>query len=142
MKHTRPQIGVGLLLVKGNKILLGKRKKSHGEGEYGGPGGHLEPLESFEDCAMRELAEEAGNDIKIKNLRFLCLTNLRKYAPKHYVDIGMVAEWSSGTPKVMESEKLESWEWHDIDNLPSPLFAVEPNYVEAYKTGKSYFEKD
>lgn len=137
--NERPKVGVGLLLVKDGKILLGKRKGAHGAGEYAGFGGHLEGLESFEDGLLRELAEEGGTDIKVNNLRFLCVTNLRKYAPKHYVDIGMVAEWDSGDPQVMEPDKIESWNWHDIDNLPAPLFGVIGNYVDAFKTGKAYF---
>jgi len=88
--HERPKVGVGLLLIKDRKILLGKRKGAHGAGEYAGFGGHLEGLETFEDGLLRELAEEGGPDIKVKNLRFLSVTNLRKYAPKHYVDIGMI----------------------------------------------------
>jgi 8-oxo-dGTP diphosphatase len=137
--NERPKVGVGLLLVKDGKILLGKRKGAHGAGEYAGFGGHLEGLETFEDGLLRELAEEGGSDIKVKNLCFLSVTNLRKYAPKHYVDIGMVAEWESGEPQIMEPDKIESWGWHDIDNLPEPLFGVIDNYVEAYKTGKVYF---
>ena len=128
-----------MLLIKDGKILLGKRKGAHGAGEYAGFGGHLEELEAFEGGLLRELAEEGGPDIKVKNLRFLSVTNLRKYAPKHYVDIGMVAEWESGEPQIMEPDKIESWGWHDIDNLPEPLFGVIENYVEAYKTGKIYF---
>jgi 8-oxo-dGTP diphosphatase len=45
----RPKVGIGLLLVRGNDIFLGKRKGSHAEGEYAGSGGHLEGQESFED---------------------------------------------------------------------------------------------
>ena len=139
--NERPQVGVGLLLIKDGKILLGKRKAAHGMGEYAGFGGHLEGLESFEEGLLRELGEEGGTEIKVRNLRFLCVTNLRKYAPKHYVDIGMVAEWVSGEPQVMEPDKIESWEWHDINDLPEPLFGVIGNYVAAYKTGKTYFNE-
>jgi 8-oxo-dGTP diphosphatase len=135
----RPKVGVGLLIVRGNKILLGKRKGSHGEGEYGGTGGHMEHLESFEETALRELLEEAGPDIKVKNMRFLCITNLTAYAPKHYVDVGMVAEWDSGEPQITEPDKKESWGWYDLDNLPSPFFSVMENYITAYKTGQIYF---
>jgi 8-oxo-dGTP diphosphatase len=140
MENDRPKVGVGLLLVKGNKILLGQRKRSHGVGEWGGVGGHMEHLETFESCLLREMAEEAGTELKIQNLRFLCLTNLTRYSPKHYIDIGMVAEWKSGTPIVMEPNKLVSWDWYDMDSeLPTPLFACEPGYIKAYKTGQVYF---
>lgn len=135
----RPKIGIGLLVVRGDTILLGQRKSSHGTGEFGGPGGHLEQNESFEECVMREFAEEAGSEIKISDPEFLCVTNLRKYPPKHYVDIGMVAEWKSGTPMVGEPHKLESWNWYPMDKLPKPLFGCMENYIEAYKTGKKYF---
>ena len=133
----RPKIGVGVLIFKEDKVLLGKRKNSHGAGEYSGTGGHLEYLESFEACAKRETREEAG--IEIQNIRFLCLCNLTEYAPKHYVDIGLVADWKSGEPIVMEPEKLELWGWYDIENLPEPLFSLMPRYFQAYKTGKQYY---
>lgn len=135
----RPKVGVGILILKGNKTVLGKRRGSHGAGEYAGAGGHMEGLESFEEAILREISEEFGPQFKIKNLRFNCVTNLRKYAPKHYIDIGMIAEWKSGEPKVMEPDKTEKWEWFDIDNPPDKIFGCFHNYVKAYKTGQVYF---
>jgi 8-oxo-dGTP diphosphatase len=137
---SRPKVGVGLMIVKDNKILLASRKSSHGAGEFAGPGGHLEIGETIEACALRELAEEAGSGIKVKNIRFLCFINLKRYLPKHYAHIHMVADWDSGEPKVMEPDKQDSWGWYAIDNLPQPLFAAMPEVIEAYKTGKSFFE--
>jgi hypothetical protein len=52
----------------------------------------------------------------------------------------MVADWDSGEPKVMEPDKQDSWGWYAIDNLPQPLFAAMPEVIEAYETGKSFFE--
>lgn len=138
-EYDRPKVGVGLLIVKDGQILLGQRKSSHGTGEFGGPGGHLEGMESFEECVMRELSEEAGMDLRVKNLRFLCVTNLTKYPPKHYVDIGMVAEWESGEPIVGEPDKLVSWNWYKLDELPPVTFGCMENYLESYRTGRSYF---
>jgi 8-oxo-dGTP diphosphatase len=140
MKAGMPRVGVGLMLVKDGKVLLGKRKGSHGEGEYAGPGGHLELGESIEQCVLRELSEEAGSDIKIKDLRFLCFINMRRYMPKHYAHIHMLAEWESGEPKITEPDKQESWGWYDIKNLPKPTFGTIAEAVEAYNTGKNFFE--
>ena len=141
MEPQRPKVGIGIFLIKDDKILLGIRKGSHGEGEFALPGGHLEFNETFEGCVLRELTEEAGPDIKVEGIRFLCTTNLRKYQPKHYVDIGMLVEWVSGTPRVMEPDKIESWRWYDLDNLPEPLFGCTENYIESYRTGRPYFEE-
>jgi 8-oxo-dGTP diphosphatase len=133
METPAPQVGIGLLVVKDGKFLLGKRISSHGTGEYSGPGGHLEYGESFETCALREMAEEVGKDFRVKNLRVLCVSNILKYMPKHYVDIGMVAEWDTGEPVVMEPHKLESWDWYSEHELPHPLFASVKQYIETYK---------
>lgn len=135
-KHAR--VGVGVMVIKDGKVLIGKRKSSHGEGEWAWPGGHLEHLESIETCARREVKEEAG--IEIENIRFLRLMNITKYAPKHYIDIAMVADWKSGEPEVREPSKLESWEWRALDNLPEPLFAPIPTYFEALETGRNFWD--
>jgi 8-oxo-dGTP diphosphatase len=134
----RPQVGIGVLVLKDGKVLIGKRKGSLGEGQYASPGGHLEHMESFADCAAREVKEETG--MEITNVRFLRVLNLKGYAPKHYVDIGLVADWKSGEPQVCEPEKVESWDWYDLDTLPSPLFGTMATNIEAFRTGKNFFD--
>ncbi|MDD5147765.1 MAG: NUDIX domain-containing protein [Candidatus Daviesbacteria bacterium] len=135
----RPKVGIGVLVFKNGKVLLGKRTGSHGAGEYAFPGGHLEFGESIIECAKRECLEEAG--IKIKNVRFLRLYNLKKYKGKHYVDIGLTAEWKSGIPKVLEPAKIEGWRWYEFDKLPKPLFKTTRSYLQALKTGQNFFDE-
>lgn len=137
-ENNKPKVGIGVMIFKDGKVLLGKRKNSHGAGEYAFPGGHFEYMESFDQCAKREVKEET--EMEIENVRFLRLSNLKSYAPKHYVDIGMIADWKSGEPKIMEPEKIEGWNWYNIDNLPEPLFFTIPSYIEAYKTGKNFWD--
>jgi len=138
--NNTPTVGVGVMILKNNKVLLGKRKGSHGEGEYAFPGGHLEYMEPFEKCAERETKEECG--IEIENIRFQFLANLTKYAPKHYVHIGLIAEWKNGEPKTLEPEKCESWAWYDPENLPAPLFEACRLSIESYKSGENYFDSN
>lgn len=138
-EESRPRVGIGIMVIKEGKVLLGKRKGAHGESEYGWPGGHMEYMESFEETARREVMEETG--IEIENIKFLRLYNLKEYAPKHYVDVGLMADWKSGEPKVMEPEKCSGWEWYDMDEMPSPLFAPIPSFIEAYKTGKNFWDQ-
>ncbi len=137
-KNLRPAVSVGVLIFKDGKVLLGKRKVSHAEGEYAPPGGAVEHLESLIDCARREVKEETG--LEIKNLRFLCLYNEKAYAPKHFVNIGFVADWQEGEPRVMEPEKCAGWGWYGMESLPKPLFANMPSYVESYKAGKNFYD--
>jgi 8-oxo-dGTP diphosphatase len=138
MQEDRPRVGVGVLVMKDGKLLLGKRKGSHGAGEYAYPGGHLEHMESFAECAAREVMEETG--MRVGPIRFLRLMNTRHYAPRHYVDIAVVAEWVSGEPEVREPDKVEGWAWYDLSNLPSPLFAFVPSALEALATGRQFWD--
>ena len=138
MNDQKPKVGVGVMVLKVGKILLGKRKGSHGAGEYAFPGGHLEYMESFAACAIRETREECG--IEINNIRFQFLANVTDYAPKHYVHIGLVCDWQSGEPQVLEPEKLESWDWYDPNHLPEPLFAFCKMAIESYNKGKQYYD--
>ena len=135
-QEQKPKVGVGVMIMKDGKVLFGKRKGSHGEGKYAFPGGHLEHLESFENCARREVHEEC--EIDIDGIRFQFLANFKDYAPKHYVHIGLLANWKNGEPKVLEPEKSESWDWYDLKNLPESMFEMCKLAIRSYKTGEKY----
>jgi 8-oxo-dGTP diphosphatase len=128
--ENRPTVGIGVIIIKDNKILLGKRKNAHGEGSWCYPGGHLEFGESWEECSRREVREEVG--IEIKNLRFGTITNdIFKNEQKHYITISMISDFESGEVQLMEPDKCEQWEWFEWDNLPSPLFLPTINQLKA-----------
>lgn len=112
---------MGVIVLKGNKVLLGKRKNAHGDGTWNFPGGHLEFGESVEICAKREVLEETG--MKIKNLKLGPFTNdIFKKDGKHYITLFVIAKYASGKPQVLEPQKCERWEWFSWDKLPKPLF--------------------
>jgi 8-oxo-dGTP diphosphatase len=127
----RPRVGLGVLVMKDGKVLLGRRKGAHGEGEFASPGGHLEQFESFATCCTREVMEETG--LVIGPPRFLRVMNTTKYAPRHYVDLSFVADWVSGEARVLEPDKVESWAWYALDALPSPLFDTLPTALAALR---------
>jgi 8-oxo-dGTP diphosphatase len=131
MTEQQPRVGIGVIVMKAGKVLLGKRMGSHGAGEYAWPGGHLEYMESFAECAAREVMEETG--MQIGPLRFLRVLNTRHYAPRHYVDLAFIADWVSGDPEVREPDKVEGWAWYDLDALPAPLFSMVPTAIEALR---------
>ena len=125
----RPRVGICVLVMKEGKLLLGKRKGSHGANEYAAPGGHLEHMEKFAECAVREVMEETG--LEIGPPRFLRVLNTMQYAPLHYIDIAFAAEWTRGEPEVREPDKVEGWAWYDLASLPAPLFGTVPTAIEA-----------
>jgi 8-oxo-dGTP diphosphatase len=120
-KDKRPKVGIGVIIVKDNKVLLGKRKGSNGAGGWSFPGGHLEYAEGVEECARRELLEEAG--IEVGELIVGPYTNdFFEDEEKHYITLYVIARYGSGEPKICEPDKCDGWDWYDWDNLPENLF--------------------
>ena len=127
----RPLVGVGVMIKKDGKILLGKRINSHGSMTWSFPGGHLEFMESLFECARREVFEETG--ISIKNLYTGPFTNdMIKDENLHYLTVYVIAEHCEGTPFVKEPDKCLEWKWFDPENLPDNLFIPLKNLCEEF----------
>ncbi len=126
------------MVMHDGKVLLGKRRGSHGDGEYAWPGGHLEFGETIEECIAREIEEETG--LVVQPVRPVSMSNVIKYE-RHYLDIQYLVEYVSGTAVVREPDKVERWEWYPLDALPEPLFEFARRGLEGYRSGEgiSYF---
>ena len=121
MVCKRPHVVVAVFVIKDGKILMGRRIGSIGNGTWGLPGGKLDFGEEIFDCAKREVLEESG--LKIKNLRLGPYTNdYFKSEDLHYITLFVIADYASGTAKVMEPEKCLGWRWIEWDKIPSPIF--------------------
>jgi len=128
-RKCRPEIGVGVCIIKDGKVLLGKRTNAHGDGSWSFPGGHLEMYETWENCAEREVLEET--DLKIKNTRFAGVTNdIFPEEEKHYITLFIIADYDSGQLKTMEPEKCSEWNWFSWGKLPQPLFLPIRNLIK------------
>ncbi len=57
------------VVIQAGHIVMIQRKKSPGRGQWAIPGGFLDPHESLEDCAIRELHEETQFDLSVEDLR-------------------------------------------------------------------------
>jgi ADP-ribose pyrophosphatase YjhB (NUDIX family) len=55
-----PRVGIGIVLLRGDEVLLVRRATPPGVGQWSLPGGAQELGETAEDCARRELFEETG----------------------------------------------------------------------------------
>jgi 8-oxo-dGTP diphosphatase len=102
-------------------VLLVKRKRSHGQGTWSVPGGHLEYGELLEACAKREVIEEVG--VTITDLAFRAVTNdLFEAERMHYVTIWMEGKYFSGEPAIQAPDELSDFGWFSWEALPEPLF--------------------
>ena len=96
------------------KILLGMKKRGHGEGKWNGFGGKVEEGETIEEAAIRETREEAGIEIgKINKLGILEF-EYQDGSGNMEVHIFYVKKFK-GSP--IESEEMRP-KWFHINEIP------------------------
>ncbi len=120
--QAAPRVGVGVIVMRGGRVLLGERSGSHGAGSWALPGGHLEFGESVEACARRETLEETGLTLT-RIERGPWTSDVFAAEGRHYVTLFMLAEAGSGEAQRLEPEKCRGWQWCEWSALPQPLFA-------------------
>jgi 8-oxo-dGTP diphosphatase len=125
---------MGVLVMRGRKVLLGRRSGAHGEGYYAAPGGHIEWGESLAETARREVREECG--LEIEEIRLLSVGTYIWGEQRHYVDVDVACQAPRGEPQNLEPENCLGWAWYDLDALPAPLFSVTENMIRAVRGGR------
>ncbi len=116
-----PRIGVGVIVQRAGRVLLGERLGAHGAGTWALPGGHLEFGETPADCARREVLEETGLVIgDVINGPFC--NDIFAADEKHYVTLFVLARSAIGEPQRCEPDKCRRWAWFHWAEFPEPLF--------------------
>ena len=127
-----PKVGLGVIIIKDGKILVGKRIGAHAQ-KYSIPGGKLEKGETFERSAAREVKEETNLDII--NPKVIAMTNnLETFEQEglHDVSVILLADSFSGELKLMEPNKCAEWLWVDPKELPEPHFDASKKGVACF----------
>lgn len=145
MEQKKKKIGVGfgVLILKDNKVLLGKRHEDpekassllNGAGTWTMPGGKLDFGETFEQGAKRETMEETG--IKLNKLDVICVNN-DMVETAHFITLGLFSDDFEGEPQVLEPDEITEWGWFDLNELPNPIYFPSAKVLENYKAKKFY----
>ena len=139
----KPGIGVGIMILKDNKILLGLRNPDkvkasselQGRGTWTMPGGKVEFMEKLIDAAKRELEEETS--LIANKLDLLCISD-DMTDTAHYVTVGFIVREYKGEVKTMEPETILEWKWFPLNNLPENLYNPSKKCIDKYKEGIIY----
>lgn len=130
------KVGLGVMLLKDNKVLLGHRVTNGMD--TGGiyepdswclPGGKQEYDETIFEGAKREVKEETNLDID-DLVVFNAMDDMQPN--KHFVTIQIIAREYSGELMVMEPNKQDEWRWFDLDNLPNNVYSPSKKFIDAY----------
>lgn len=126
---ARPIVGIGVIVFKGDAVLLVRRGKPPNVGSWTLPGGAQEVGETAEQAARRELLEETG--VTVGPLAFAAhVDNIRRdrsgRVQFHYTILDFAAQWESGEP--VAATDVSEAVWAPLDRLED--FAL---WSEAYR---------
>ena len=134
--------GVAVVVTHRQQVLFGKRKSTAGGFVWQLPGGWVDPGESPQQSARREVSEETG--LQLGELQFVGVTS-NVFSPRnHSLSLYFEAECADvESLKPVEGDKCHAWEWkcwaEVTENLYLPLRLFKqtdyrPFMLEKYRT--------
>ena len=114
----RPIIGVGAVVLDGDRVLLVRRANEPLKGEWSLPGGAVEVGETLEAAVAREIREETGLDVRVGPIvEVLDRIRLDAHgrARYHYVLVDYLCHPKGGT--MASASDAEAAVWASLDEL-------------------------
>lgn len=115
---NRPLIGVGVVVFKGDRVLLVRRGKPPRRGQWSLPGGRQRLGETVRATAAREVAEEAGLTVEVAELLDVVDSMTRDEdgaLAYHYTLVDFRADWRVG--EAAAGGDAAEVVWADPDDL-------------------------
>lgn len=118
MTHRFKMIASGyLILIRGQKILLGRRQNTgYEDGKYGLPAEHIEEHETITQGTAREIQEEIG--IKVSPSDLVLSHVMHRKGDDERMDFFFTARRWRGEIKNAEPGKCDDLRWFPFNALP------------------------
>lgn len=101
-----PRVGVGAIVLDGDRVLLVQRGRSPAKGKWSVPGGLIELGEGLEEAVVREVREECGLEVRVLGL------------------CGVIDRVTRGAAGVQGTPGLVRFHWVILDYLAEALGGV------------------
>ncbi|WP_042703851.1 NUDIX hydrolase [Azospirillum sp. B506] len=121
----RPIAAAIAAVFRDGNILLVRRANPPDAGRWGFPGGKIEPGETIETAAVRELREETGIDAEA--LRVFTAVDAFDHDEhgrlrQHFILVAVLCKWRAGQP-IAGDDALEA-KWFGLDELDEAGLAL------------------
>lgn len=135
---THTSAGVGVVVRSRDGLVLVAERRGDAVLTRAVPGGRLDPGESFEVCAVRELAEETGLVLEPTSVRtFACV--LVEGTPDAWIVAGVSgtidAPAARISPEEREPDKVGGFAWIDPAQPPEDLYPATRALLARYVVG-------
>jgi ADP-ribose pyrophosphatase YjhB (NUDIX family) len=118
-----PLVGVGAIVLEGERVLLVQRGRPPGVGKWSIPGGLVHVGEEVETAVRREVAEECGLDVRLHGLVGFVERILPDGTGRiqyHYVLLDFLATAEAGTAeRACAGSDARAVRWVHLDELPT-----------------------
>ena len=128
-QYKNPSPVVSVVIVEKDKILLGKRIGSPGEGKWAIPSGYIEYEDDFISTAILETKEETGLDVEITSI----LNVISSFVSPgfHFLAIYLEARILGG--ELVARDDLEDAKWFPVSGpWPEMAFQEDVDALETY----------
>ena len=140
------QATLGFILHNNRVLLLKKNPGLFGAGKWNAPGGKLRPKETAEQCAVREVHEETGLEVRdLRKVGTLVFFKYGKRADPDWIAHLFLTDKFHGTVKESKEGVLR---WFPIDHPPFDEMWEDDRYWYKYVVegrsfrGNFYFRGD
>lgn len=121
-RFERPSVTVDIIIFKGSRVLLIKRKRHPSIGRLAFPGGFLDPCEDVYTAAARELKEETG--LTAVGLTQLCVASEPNRDPRtRIVTVPFLCDITDES-ELCAGDDAASAKWYDFSYKKSTLNGV------------------
>ena len=121
---SHPLVGVAGVIIQNGRVLLVKRGKAPGKGEWNIPGGLVEVGETLEEAVVRETHEETGLEVAVETLLEVSDRIIRDVEGRvmyHYVLLDYLCRMVGGRLGAASDAADARWvSFEEIDSLDLP----------------------
>jgi 8-oxo-dGTP pyrophosphatase MutT (NUDIX family) len=122
-----------VMILKGDEVLLGMKKRGFGAGWWNGFGGKVHEGESIEQAAVREVKEEVDMDVRGLKSRGMLVFTFEGEEPVHEAHLFEAREFSG---KPVETDEMKP-QWFRFSDVPyDRMWPADRHWAPIFLSGK------